>query len=205
MTDERLQQLMAEAAPSYRVPNDPPLDAMWERIEAEYFDGAALLRKPSPQWQRWGRAITGIAATLLVGFGIGRFSAPDVAPLPGVVVAQNSAPATDPLQRTTSRYLDDAALLLASLPADGVPTDSQFTARAAQMLTMTRLLLDSPTAQRPQVYTLLEDLELVLAQVVRLSTTGRTEELTFITTAMNERDVVERLRTVAAAMSYSDF
>lgn len=205
MTDEQLQQLMAEAAPSYRVPKDPPLDAMWARIEAEHFDGTSLRRKPTTRWHRWGRAITGIAATLLVGFGIGRFSAPDVERLPGVVVAQNAASASDPLQRTTSRYLDDAALLLASLPADGVPTDSQFTARAAQMLTMVRLLLDSPAAQRPGLYNLLEDLELVLAQVVRLSATGRAEELTFITAAMNERDVVERLRTVAAAMSYSDF
>ena len=57
----------------------------------------------------------------------------------------------------------------------------------------------------PRLRDVLEDLELVLAQVVRLKATPRTEELTFIAEAVNERDVVPRIRTVAAAISNSDF
>ena len=210
MTDERLQQLMTEAAPSYRVPQEPPLDAMWGRIEAEHFD-AALVRRVLPiRWRRWSRAISGIAATLLVGFGLGRFTAPDAEPLPGVLVSGGTAAApstvAEPLQRTTSRYLDDAALLLASLNDNSAPMDARFATHAAQLLTMTRLLLDSQAAAAdPNLRDLLEDLELVLAQVIRLNAPGRAEELTFITAALNERDMVERLRSVAAAMSYTDF
>ena len=38
MTDERLDELMAQAKHSYRVPAEPPLDSMWARIERETFE-----------------------------------------------------------------------------------------------------------------------------------------------------------------------
>jgi len=210
MNDERLEQLIAEAAPSYRVPAEPPLDAMWARIESEHFDIAAQSAGEA-RWRSagflWGRAVTGIAATLLVGIGIGRFTAPIVDPVPPVTSAAAAAtvPVAEPLQRATSQYLDDAALLLAALPTQAFGADTRFTNHASQLLTMTRLLLDSPAASDLRLRDLLEDLELVLAQVARLNAAPRAEELTFITAAMDERDVVPRLRTVAAAMSYSDF
>jgi hypothetical protein len=116
------------------------------------------------------------------------------------------APASvDPLKRTTSEYLDEAALLLVSLPRDVQSVDASFVSDARQMLTRTRLLLDSPMAADPKMRDMLEDLELLLAQVVRLRAAPRAEELTFIAGAMDERDMVPRLRTVAAALSYSDY
>jgi hypothetical protein len=51
----------------------------------------------------------------------------------------------------------------------------------------------------------LEDLELVLAQAVRLRAASRAQDLTFIAEAMDERDMVPRLRTAAAALSHSDY
>lgn len=205
MNDERLEQLIADAAPGYRVPAEPPLDAMWTQIESEHFDAAGR-SVVGTRWRKsgWGRAITGVAATLLVGIGIGRFTAPSVDPaLP--VATGVAVPVAEPLQRATSQYLDEAALLLAALPTEASGTDARFTNHAAQLLTMTRVLLDSPAASDLRLRDLLEDLELVLAQVARLNAAPRAEELTFITAAMDERDVVPRLRTVAAAMSYSDF
>jgi hypothetical protein len=214
MTDERLQHLMTEAAPTYRVPADSPLDEMWGRIEAEHFDGAGradrgvLRLVESLRWRQWGRAVTGIAATLIVGIGIGRFTASDsTSDLPAATAAaeQELNGATESLPRATSRVLDDAALLLASLPTDGRRLDERFTGQVTQTLTTTRLLLDSPEVTDARLRLLLEDLELVLVQIARLNATGRAEEITFITAAMDERDVVPRLRTVAAAMSYNDF
>jgi hypothetical protein len=70
---------------------------------------------------------------------------------------------------------------------------------------MTRLLLDSPAASDPRLRDLLEDLELVLAQVARLRASPHAEELTFIAAAMDERDVVPRIRTAAASMSPANF
>ncbi|MNC91213.1 hypothetical protein D3C83_74250 [compost metagenome] len=66
-------------------------------------------------------------------------------------------------------------------------------------------MLDSPAASDPQLRDLLDDLELVLAQVAKLRSEPRAEELTFITEAMDERAVVPRLRTVAASLSASGY
>lgn len=202
MTDERLQEMIKEAAASYRVPKDPPFDAMWARIEREHF-GA------SPK-HRWLVSAAGIAAALLVGIGIGRYTAPAGPSLAGdagvpTAVIERSSNLTDPLQRTTSAYLDDAEVLLASLPKDSRGLDPSFVTNAREMLTRTRVLLDSPVASDPQLREVLEDLELVLAQAVRLRAASRAQDLTFIAEAMDERDMVPRLRTAAASLSHSDY
>jgi hypothetical protein len=227
MTDERLDELMASAKHTYRVPADPPLDSMWARIEREHFDAATSgdsfelsggrfpMRGRGPR--RWMMPAVGIAATLLLGVGIGRFTASpasngsDMANLPAatdatVRVASNVA---EPLQRATSEYIDETVALLASLHRDvrtsGSPSNARFVAQATLLLGQTRLLLDSPAASDPQMRNLLDDLELVLAQVAKLRQEPRTEELTFITEAMDERAVVPRLRTVAASLSASGY
>lgn len=202
MTDELLQEMIKEAAASYRVPKDPPFDAMWARIEREHF-GASPAR-------RWLVPAAGIAATLLIGIGIGRYTAaagPSLAGDAGVptAVIERSSNLADPLQRTTSAYLDDAEVLLASLPKDSRGLDPSFVTNAREMLTRTRVLLDSPVASDPQLREVLEDLELVLAQAVRLRAASRAQDLTFIAEAMDERDMVPRLRTAAASLSHSDY
>jgi hypothetical protein len=68
-------------------------------------------------------------------------------------------------------------------------------------LTRTRLLLDSPAANDPTMRNLLEDLELVLAQVVHLENNQSRTELDLINRALEQRDVIPRLRTAAADIS----
>lgn len=211
MTDERLQELMDEARDSYRVPAEPPLDAMWARIEREHFDAIpsrdvsrATSRSRGRPRRDWWRPLLGIAATLVIGIGIGRVTAaPDAPDVPLVAVA--TPPGANPLGRSTHEYLDETVTLLASLARGAERGDSLFISRASQLLGTTRLLLDAPSTNDPRMRALLEDLELVLAQVARLRPVPRAEELTFIVDALDERDVVPRLRTVAAALSTSDY
>lgn len=223
MDDERLDAVLQEARATYRVPSAPPdFDALWGRVEAEAFD-APLVRAGHPPVapavrgtrRAWWAPAAGVAATLLVGIGIGRVTAPSgptvgpvaerpatdpasrtLTPLPAVVVV-------DPVQRATYEYVARTAALLDSLPtsarAASLRGDERFVADAAQLLVTTRLLMDSPAASDPRMRALLEDLELVLAQVARLRTAPRADELTFIADAVSERDVVPRLRTVAAS------
>ncbi|MCC7003170.1 MAG: hypothetical protein IT357_13515 [Gemmatimonadaceae bacterium] len=227
MTDEQMQELLRDAKDSYRVPAEPPIDAMWARIEREAFDASASMpvvygtgravELPSGRSRgvrRWMAPAAGIAATLLVGIGIGRVSkvTPDATSLPPVVDATPSvsvAPPSDPLLRATSEYLAQTVALLASLPRDSVgqklTADTKFVADARALLGTTRLLMDSPAATDPRMRDLFQDLELVLAQVAQLRTAPRAQELTFIAEAMNERDVVPRLRTVAASYTASGY
>lgn len=225
MTDERLKALMDDAARTYRVPADPPLERIWTRVEEEHFGTWGARRA-----RRWLAPAVGIAATLLIGIGIGRFTATGEPSLMGITgsdaaprqmtdaVSANGAPraldgaagdvgsrVSDPLQRTTSAYLDDAELLLASMPREAKGVDAAFVRDAHRLLTTTRVLLDSPVGADPRLRDMLEDLELILAQVARLQEAPRPDELTFIAEAMDERDMVPRIRTVAAALSYSDY
>jgi hypothetical protein len=103
----------------------------------------------------------------------------------------------------TTRYLGQTAALLVALPGEmrAGHTDKQFIAHAGDLLLTTRMLIDSPASTDPSMRNLLEDLELVLAQIVRLqSERGRTE-MDLINQALEQRDVLPRLRSAFAEIS----
>ena len=226
MTHDRFDDLMRDAAETYRRPPEPPLDQMWSAIEREvkasrrgHDDNSGNGGGPSgwrrvAKWLPASRAIQ-IAATLVIGIGIGRFSQSSekratVTASRAPVVAmshQNTDTALDvPYQVVTDRYLGQAAALLIALPSEvkAGRADEQFVNRAGSLLTMTRLLLDSPAANDNSMRGLLEDLELVLAQVVRLHNDRGRAALDLINQALEQRDVIPRLRTAVADISAND-
>jgi hypothetical protein len=97
-------------------------------------------------------------------------------------------------------------VLLTSLPADSrnAAAGEQFSNQATELLTSTRLLLDSPAASDARFKDLLEDLELVLAQIAMLQSGRTRQEIDLITDALEERDVVPRLRSAVARLSTGD-
>jgi hypothetical protein len=216
MKEDRFEELMRDARDTFRNPPEPDFDAMWKNIEKAHFGGTlerssgATLRP-----RRFGLLTNrwiGIAATLVIGFGIGRFStrvgpAPE-ASAPTIVADRNGVDIpTDtsmarPYELETSQYLGQTAALLVSLPSElqSGRANQQFTSRAGDLLTRTRLLIDSPAANDPEMRNLLEDLELVLVQVVRLQAGDRTD-LDLINRALEQRDVIPRLRTAVADIS----
>ena len=95
---------------------------------------------------------------------------------------------------------------LVSLPSEGRSdrADDLYMNRAHDLLLTTRLLLDSPASADPRFRNLLEDLELVLAQVVRLQSDQSRAELDLIRQALEQRDVLPRLRTAVTDISADD-
>ena len=96
------------------------------------------------------------------------------------------------------------ALLTAYRGAEGTTRDPQALRDAARwardVLSSTRLLMDSPAGRDPQLRTLFADLELILAQIVQLSgTTLDARERELIDRAMRERDLLPRLRSAVPA------
>jgi hypothetical protein len=210
MDDQGLDELMREAAPGFREPPPPPLEAMWATIEREHFGPAR-----GTLWHRWYGPLIGMAATLVIGIGIGRTTASPV-PMPGdpIVAARQPAPAAPgaaasddiagPYRAVTSRYLGQTVALLVSLPsARDYSADAKLVERAGELLSTTRLLLDSPAAEDPELKVLLDDLELVLAQVVRLSARRHDQEMELITDALEERDVLPRLQNAVTSFPLS--
>ena len=217
MTDrhDRFEDLLQDALRSYNQPPDEremPLDDMWRSIEGQAFPG----RRRAPRYAQWLR----IAAALVIGVGIGRMSlmlgrqatAPPRDTLQPPVAERPAATTELPSQQldpATSRYLGQAAALLIALPAEanvGRP-DQSFMKRANELLLTTRLLIDSPSGNDPAMRNLLEDLELVLVQVVRLQKErepSRRTELELIQQALDQRDVIPRLRSAASEYAADD-
>src|SRR3712207_2840897 len=75
MDDQRFEEFIRAAAPGFREPPPPPMDAMWAEIEREHYGvGRGITRRN--RWQRWYGPIVGMAATLAIGFGLGRATRP---------------------------------------------------------------------------------------------------------------------------------
>lgn len=210
MKEDRFDALMRDAAQTFRTPPEPDLESMWVVIEHELEDPRPKSQDPArSRVSGPGSWVLAIAATLVIGIGLGRFSMrrDTAVPAPNTRVAA-SAPADSilaaPYDVETSRYLGQTAALLIALPSEvrAGRADDQFVGRASELLTRTRLLIDSPAANDVQMRNLLEDLELVLAQIVRLQNnqSSRTE-LDLINRALEQRDVIPRLRTAVADIS----
>jgi hypothetical protein len=206
MTDDRrLDELLDDAARSYRVPPEAPLDAMWERIECEAFAEQPARRRAIG----WPAYTAAAAAILVLGVALGRYTAPGAAVTPAAVAAATPvafASGSDPYHQATEEFLGRTAVLLTALHANGAAAQNEALApQAAQLLMTTRLLLDSPVATDPQMKNLLQDLELLLAQVARMQTPRRRAELTLITDALEERDLVPRVRSAVADLAANEY
>ena len=154
MPDDRFEPPLHDAARHYHEP--PELDAaaretIWAEVEAGVFS-SHLTHQPhrSPAW-------IGLAAALVIGVALGRFTPLDrllhpatIAAGPVSVRAATTARVLVPsvFAPTTSQYLGQTAALLNALPSEihGGRADGLFIDRARTLLLTTRLLLDSPAA-----------------------------------------------------------
>jgi hypothetical protein len=214
MTDDPFDRLMRDAAQTYNAPPEPPrADALWAAIDAELSDEiiepptlAVLrgnerprVRQAPPRRTLWASPWLRMAAVLLLGVGIGRASMRVTGTESSTVVAA-SPDVASPDQGVTSEYLGQTTALLAELPAElrAARSDSAYLSRADDLLLRTRLLLDSPAAADPTMRSLFDDLEIVLAQVVRLNADRDPTRVDLLNQALEQRDVMPRLRDAAA-------
>lgn len=105
-------------------------------------------------------------------------------------------------QLTALRHLSEAEALLTSFRTHSnsdQQMDAQLGTWARQLLSNTRLLLDSPVASDPQRRPLLEDLELVLVQIVQLSPGSTVQDRDLIEKTLQQDHVMTRLRTAIPA------
>lgn len=193
MNDDRFEEMLRQAARDYHRPPATPRDEMWAVIEAgRRRRTASRVIALRPAW-RWG---IGMAAVLLVGIAIGRGIRPGVTTTPATPALAGSE--QDVAYRlAATQYLGRTEALLAGFRADAGAgrLDPQFLSQARDLLSSTRLLLDSPVGRDPRMKPLLEDLELVLAQIALLPATRDSQDVELITQGIDQRSVLTRLRT----------
>jgi len=210
MTDDELDERIRRAARGYNAPPETPREEMWARIAEARRAHASTPTDEAPatpsearviplrRWRLVGLAAAA-AATLAVGVGIGRVST-------GPQVSSWEAPSTKgPAYRMAAQeHLGQSEAFLtlfrASVRPDG---DYRLAAAARQLLGTNRLLLDSPAAVDRRTRLLLEDLELVLAEIAQLSPHSRAEDLKLIRDGIEQGEVMPRLRTAVPAGSAS--
>lgn len=208
MEEKKFEQIVDELPRTFRPPVDPRYDEMWNAIEAAHFDSAvkrAGKRRRMLSVAPWLAA----AASLLIGIAIGRDTAKPAVAATSAASTQSSSPspaatvASDTYRDETARYLAQAAALLIALPSATGPdryssasSNTKLADKASDLLVTTRLLLDSPAAQDPQLHSLLEDLELVFAQIARLRVEKSKSDLDLIHQAVEQGNVLSRLNSV---------
>ena len=210
---------ISEMAQQHNQPPEVPRDRMWAKIDAARTERRGLLQpdfsaRRSPAF-RIMRLTAAVAAVLILGIFIGRLTLEtETLPVgdtsPVAVVADTSTVQETPPVNTGLRR-DVYAMAARDLfgRADFLLTDfkvrscgrddlSEVPDWAGGMLVQTRLLMDTPAADDTQMKNLLEDLELVLAQIVGLSRENCAGDMAWIRQGLQERSTIDRLRTVSA-------
>ena len=179
---------------------DAPVVAIG-RSRARY-GGGEVLGLP----RRW---LLAAAAVLVLGIGIGRWTAPDgpLTPQPtgGAPVAERPEDGGSGLAFAARRHLARTEPLLTTVRADARSgrMDPSIGPWATTLLAETRLLMDARTGERDDVQRLLTDLELVLVQIVGASQRGSQdvgrarEEMDLAVRSLEREELLDRIRTAA--------
>lgn len=222
MKQDELERLLS-AARDYNDPPETPREAMWAAIQAagrperRAEDGASggtgdaldldarrAVRERRQRLRRWTPWALGLAAaaTLAVGFGLGRAAERAV---PGVVdpaaspatATSRSGEASLPVRLAAADHMGDAEALLTLYRTSDRTDDREAAAVwARELLGTTRLLLDTRAGDDPRLAELLRDLELVLVQIASGGTGDGTEQ-ELIEDGIEQRQLLTKLRTAA--------
>lgn len=208
--DPKFEQWLKDAAKSYHAPRPTPREEMWKRIEEARRHKHVIELRP---WMRWSIAA---AAVLVLGIGIGRWTATQpTGPTNIARVTTDSSAAPGDTQVTreidslagvaykiaATQYLSRTEAFLTSFRADAnrSANTARLARQARELLSTTQLMLDSPAANDPHLRSLLEDLELVLMQIALLNPLEDGHDRDLITQGMNQSNVLPKLRSAIPA------
>jgi hypothetical protein len=201
--DPKFEAWLKQSAKSYHAPLPTPREEMWSRIAAARQKRQVLEFRP---WMRW---VVAAAALLVLGIGIGRWTANQRLTPPAAtpvatgtrVNAEIDSLAGVAYQIAATQYLSRTEAFLTSFRADAnrSANTGRLARQARDLLTTTQLMLDSPAADNPRLRALLEDLELVLMQISQLNPVENGHDRDLINQGMNQTNVLPKLRSAIPA------
>ena len=214
--DEKFNEFIRRHAAGYRADGPVPADELWGRIETDVADAIASKGRgvesashrsaPRIGGRTWLVAGAALAAALVLGVGIGRWTKPRA---PMARQAVRIATHDDSLRRVTHLrataydHLGETEVFLTEVRSDlrAGRGDADRAERSRELLARTRLLLQSREAQGPAVTRLLEDLELLLAEIAALPENGRrrSADAALVEETLTQNDIIPRIRTTLPA------
>jgi hypothetical protein len=204
--DDRLDAAIRKLAEAYQRPPEPPRDALWGRIQAQRAEWTAPRGRREFQVRPWIRWAAGLAAALVIGVAIGRFSVGGPGNVgtvaatdahAGALLATTDQSAQAAYRIAATEYLNRVETLLSVFTIEagrGQVANREFEGPARRLLLRNRLLQDSPAADDAALAALLEDIEVVLVQIAAYAGDGDEEELGFIAQGIQDRSVMLKLR-----------
>ena len=209
--DTKFEQFLQREVKDYNAPVTPPADAIWSKIERDVADAIDPVRVRRITTRRtWMTVGVGIAAALVIGVGVGRLSItidsdrPQVAAVPSATFTpDDSARTAAHAQATTMQHLAQTEIFLTEVRADlkAGRTDAELAERSRELLARTRLLLGASTNRSPATEELLQDLELLLAEISALPKSRPSMDLRLLNETMRQGDILPRIRTTLPAQS----
>jgi len=212
MMDPNNEQDREEMARLHNRPPEVPRDRMWERIDAARAERRSVLQpdftpRPRPVY-RILRLTAAVAAVLVIGIFIGRLTENtvtvpviDTAPV-AVTQPEPARPdvKSDVYAMAARGLFGRADFLLTDFKVRSCGTDdlTEVPDWAGGMLVQTRLLMGTSAADDIEMKNLLNELELVLAQILGLSRDNCARDMAWIRQGLQERSTIDRLRTVSA-------
>ncbi len=197
MNDDEWDELLRQAARDFNAPPETPRDEMWRAIQSRRRHTRSV---PTRRWIPWAAAA---AAVLAIGVGLGRLSvrtAPQPTPVPVATRPAFRANATA-YRLATAEHLGQSEVFLTLFRASIRPGGDErlASATARELLATNRLLLDSPAARDRRTRLLLDDLELVLAEIAQLTPQSHQRDLELIREGIERDGMLSRLRTAVPA------
>jgi hypothetical protein len=207
--ESKFEEFLQRESKGFRMNEQPPADAMWNSIERDVAEAIdPFRRRRGESRRRWLMIGTAIAATLVFGVAMGRWSAGPSASTQQTAAAprlfvEDSVRITEHARAATVAHLLETEVFLTSVRADlrAQRSDEDLSGRSRELLARTRLLLSARGERSPQVSELLKDLELLLAEIAAVSDSPRAMDVKLLDETMRQGDILPRIRTTLPAPS----
>ena len=199
--DEKFDDFLRDAARDYNAPVTPRADALWAAIAPEVAQAIAPKRRSfRPLYLVVGSAI---AATLVLGVAVGRWSSPRSVTPPVAMrsATPDSSPVSGHARAVTMEHFAEAEVFLTSVRSElkaGLP-DAERAERSRDLLVRTRVLLGASQHRSPEIARLLEDLELLLAEIAAMPSSNSSLDQTLLDESMRDGNVIPRIRATLPA------
>ena len=206
MSSDKFEDFVRRTARDYHRPPETPREQMWARLVAARQERQWRQRREGISVRRWMPLGLAAAAALAVGVGIGlgigpRSPRPSGMEMAAVTPAPGGEQLPAALRIAALDHLRHVETFLTVFLSEARAGDAaeETAALAGNLLMNTRLLMDSPVGRSARMAALLDDVEVMLAQISSYADSPTPAELQLIDQGIEQRGLLLKLRAAGPA------